>query len=683
MTLKSIRAHITPEREIVVYFLVVFTAVLLSYTATLCPTIYGGDSGELAAVVHTMGIAHPPGHPLYVVTAKLFSILFPFGDLIFRLNFMSAFFGALACSMFFLSARHLVMNDKFRNIISFFCALVFGFSLSAWNFALFAETYSLNVFFLSVLVFLILRIIKSGEKDLFRLSSVFFFIWGLSTGNHPSIIVWMLGFGLILLLHKGKKVLAPGYIFWMFMFFVIGFSIYLYLPLRARFNPQFDLCRITSWKKFFSTLLIRQYRQRFIAPETFLAKARKGGEILTSFGNEYTFPMAGILIFACISFFKRNKKIFSALMIQIAFLLIFALQRQGAVFSIDYNSYIIPVIFVLTLTFPVFLDVLTMFISRIQAFKLRGAAFGCGILLLLVFLGVEYGTNYRLNDKSNEYLPYDMGIALLETMEPGSIIFLQKDWSTFSLAYLQTVEGRRPDIKIYNRSATMFPNLPGLHADGVAGMYNVIKRSHELEDRFIINNPDKHIYFNLPKDMKKLRGRYRLFPKGVLYKVVPFDYRETEPRDLFLLYNIRWMERPREEWDFASSKILIDYYLHLAEYYFEIRKTEKALSALEEAGYFARNTFSEMNALWTVYIGKGYYNKALSVLKEQIEILPGYAPTYKNLAIVYANYLRDLKSAVYYLEKYLETDPNAYDKDQVVRVLHQMEQEMQRRGRPL
>src|SRR3954452_20419673 len=72
-------------------------ASLLVYLRTMCRTIYVGDSGELAAAVHVMGIPHPPGYPLYVILGKLFSLLVPVGSPAIRLNIFSAVCSAVAC----------------------------------------------------------------------------------------------------------------------------------------------------------------------------------------------------------------------------------------------------------------------------------------------------------------------------------------------------------------------------------------------------------------------------------------------------------------------------------------------------------------------------------------------------------------------------------------------------------
>jgi hypothetical protein len=64
-------------------------AALGVYLLTLCPTVAGGDSGELIAAAFEPGIAHPPGYPLYVLGGKLFTLL-PWGTVAWRVNLFSA-----------------------------------------------------------------------------------------------------------------------------------------------------------------------------------------------------------------------------------------------------------------------------------------------------------------------------------------------------------------------------------------------------------------------------------------------------------------------------------------------------------------------------------------------------------------------------------------------------------------
>src|SRR6266702_4298757 len=76
----------------------VFVAALLVYSWTIAPTVTLVDSGELTVVAQGLGVAHPPGFPLWVILANLASLV-PLGNIAVRINFSSALFAALACSM--------------------------------------------------------------------------------------------------------------------------------------------------------------------------------------------------------------------------------------------------------------------------------------------------------------------------------------------------------------------------------------------------------------------------------------------------------------------------------------------------------------------------------------------------------------------------------------------------------
>lgn len=60
--------------------LVLFISFLV-YLLTLTPTIAFHDTGELITVAYTLGIAHPPGYPLYTLFGKTFITIIPFGNI--------------------------------------------------------------------------------------------------------------------------------------------------------------------------------------------------------------------------------------------------------------------------------------------------------------------------------------------------------------------------------------------------------------------------------------------------------------------------------------------------------------------------------------------------------------------------------------------------------------------------
>ena len=59
------------ERLSPVILLLVGLAVLAVYTSTLYPSVPGGDSGELIVAAEHLGVAHPPGYPLFRNTRSM------------------------------------------------------------------------------------------------------------------------------------------------------------------------------------------------------------------------------------------------------------------------------------------------------------------------------------------------------------------------------------------------------------------------------------------------------------------------------------------------------------------------------------------------------------------------------------------------------------------------------------
>ena len=87
----------------------IFGSTLIVYILTLSRSVYFGDSGELIAAAYTLGIAHPPGYPLYTMLAHLFTYL-PFGTLAFRVNLFSAVTSSLTVVVIYFICLKLTSN---------------------------------------------------------------------------------------------------------------------------------------------------------------------------------------------------------------------------------------------------------------------------------------------------------------------------------------------------------------------------------------------------------------------------------------------------------------------------------------------------------------------------------------------------------------------------------------------
>lgn len=260
-------------------------AAFLVYVMTMCPTVSFIDSGELAAVVHTLGIAHPTGYPFFTFVGHVFSHL-PLGlRPIYQANLMAAMFCAAGLFLFF---RFLVFfipllvekqNRTFAgrseeiggvDIMKTYGApaaatIILGFSETYWSQALSIEVYAAHVFFLSGLLFFFSKAIASNVisagGDEMRYWTAFAFVLGLSFTNHMTTILLApacaVGFFASHSLKAGdtwrklSRFILP---------FLLGFSAYLYLPWRAGMKPTLNWGNPVSLERFFWHIGGKQYR---------------------------------------------------------------------------------------------------------------------------------------------------------------------------------------------------------------------------------------------------------------------------------------------------------------------------------------------------------------------------------------------------------------------------------------
>ena len=152
--------------------------MFLAYFFTLAPGVYGFDSAELATGVFVQGIIHPTGYPLYLLVGKLFSLL-PVRDIAYRLNLMSAFFGAWTVVLLYIVNMQITRHKA----MAWLAAASFGFSNYFWQMSIVAEVYTLHTALLAGYLALLLYWRNTGKSYAILL---FAFLFGLSLTNHTS-----------------------------------------------------------------------------------------------------------------------------------------------------------------------------------------------------------------------------------------------------------------------------------------------------------------------------------------------------------------------------------------------------------------------------------------------------------------------------------------------------------------
>uniref|UniRef100_A0A8D0Q4M9 Transmembrane protein 260 n=1 Tax=Sus scrofa TaxID=9823 RepID=A0A8D0Q4M9_PIG len=167
----------------------VFAAVAAVFTLTLPPSVPGGDSGELITAAHELGVAHPPGYPLFTLVAKLAIILFPFGSVAYRVNLLCGLFGAVAAALLFFTVFRL--SGSYAGGI--LAAGVFSFSRLTWQWSIAAEVFSLNNLFVGLLMALTVHFEEAAtSQERSKIAKIGAFCCGLSLCNQHTIVLYVL-----------------------------------------------------------------------------------------------------------------------------------------------------------------------------------------------------------------------------------------------------------------------------------------------------------------------------------------------------------------------------------------------------------------------------------------------------------------------------------------------------------
>jgi hypothetical protein len=202
------------------------------------------DSGEMASAAWTLGVAHQPGYPLYIISARLFSML-PLGNPAWRLNHFSAADGL--CGVFVFGR---LAAAAFSPLAALFAALALGFNFTLRTVSSVPEMYALNFFFAALLL---LAAFAGGRRSLFLAA----FLLGFGMSDRMDLV--LAAPALLVLLWPVLRAAGVRGLLQAAGFFVLGFSLYLYLPLRSSGWPFFDWSHPADLSTFFAVITRKSY----------------------------------------------------------------------------------------------------------------------------------------------------------------------------------------------------------------------------------------------------------------------------------------------------------------------------------------------------------------------------------------------------------------------------------------
>ena len=240
---------------IISVFIFLFSFFLYSYYAAPC--IYWGDDGLLITSSQYLSLGHPPGHPLFMQLVRPVDWL-PFGNTAYRYNIMSSFFAACSGLCLFLFLVSVTAGYRGGILAGLFGTSVFLTHEYIWHQSGRGETYALQIFLFGLCLYCL-----TGVKQVKGIYLGTFL--GAMLICNQLLLAAFAGPGLVVLwLLSWKKHRFSGQILVVsILLFLMGLSVYLYLPIRGYIAEGSSWNEILHFGQFWDYATAKEYQSQF------------------------------------------------------------------------------------------------------------------------------------------------------------------------------------------------------------------------------------------------------------------------------------------------------------------------------------------------------------------------------------------------------------------------------------
>ncbi|HRY29163.1 MAG TPA: DUF2723 domain-containing protein [Elusimicrobiota bacterium] len=587
-----------------------FLAAFAAYGTGAMPSLYGGDSGELITSALALGVSHAPGYPLHALMGKLFSNVLPWGGPAYRVNLFSAFLSAATGVVLFSALRDLLKNA----VAGAAGALVYAALPIVWDQAQGTEVFALNNLLAALLILFFVRAFPSDGRLRPRWLAGGGFLYGLGLANHQTLVFLAPGF-----------VWAAGRFFWergagaaenlkraarsatdwlpaATAFFLLGLSVYLYLPLRAARHPPVNFGDPHTLRRFVDVLTRKEFGRLELHPAAL------------------PFHTAGTVAAQLKSFFRQNVAAGGGFVLALGLLGFLLSSRRPdpaadvrrATSSVSRGAWLLfwilpgPFFYVFSNLSP-FNTLAQWRMERFLLLPMLFLAAGAALLterllskrrtgLAIVLLGAVCVEQvfFRPHPWFRWNLGFrDFGRNLCSSLEPRSLLLIDRvmfDEPTSCLMNRLLVERQRPDVRPIYRPGTLFELFYGedileIHRD---------RRYHRQQER------EDALWRTLDRPLSVMAFvRDNLPPGDFVLNGLLFQEKKTgRPSDFYI-----WRGRgPHSPDDYPSRLIRVHYPYLAAKAGFEENDVAGAERYSAESLYVGRDMewlFSNIGSLWS------------------------------------------------------------------------------------
>lgn len=450
------------------------TFVLLAFQASIHPVLEG-DALEIVAGVHTHGVIHSPGFPVYMLLVLIFSKILFFVSDAFSTSLFSVICASGSSALMFWLLRKKQVSQK----ISFVFALLPLFFLEVWYQSLIAEVYSFAVLWMLLIVQALMVV---SERANLSWSSWLIFLLVAGFGVH--LYVWpLIPIGIAALLWWWKKGHWRPEFKSVLIGLFMGLVPFLQIPIMAGNSVYINEGNVDSWQRFVDHVTWKLHRERLSEYEQkrqsnmgdwLKVKAKQFWYFAKAIKRQIELPLVALLSLLVLVIFiplpisalKRGPPtlthhltfLFSVGLFVNIWVLFAGSEWSPSVLS-EMEVHLVPMYYFICLWFALGLNLF-------KSTQLKNGV----CLLVSILMSYHVIASYQSLDISDNDLAIVHGHELLNDLPQGSILFSQGDVDLMSIAYQQAVLDFRTDIQmvnLVNGTPWYFDQVKRVHVKGI------------------------------------------------------------------------------------------------------------------------------------------------------------------------------------------------------------------------
>jgi hypothetical protein len=417
-------------------------------------------------------------------------------------------------------------------------------------------------------------------------------------GLHQTVVLLLPAWFLLIVLTDWRMLTRIKELVLATAFAMVGFSVHLYLPLRATRNPLLNWGDSKTASQFLWHFLRKGYPDDPHPRDLSLLWAQ-----IKAFNipREFTWVGAVLVLFALFCLWRRQRDVVFAYLAGVAaFLLVIA----GY-----FNA--MPEFIFLTEEFFTPLYLLSAVMIGVGLFHVLGYAVSNArlpdrydlkvhILVLVLMLSLPVSlcaVNYYENDQHNNYIAYDYATNSLRSLPQNAVMFTWGDSGAFPLWYLQGVERMREDLDLPHTPHIVFDwyldSMPRIFKDSNLRKFDIQNSPPEVGLRIAVSDliGQRPVYIDFSTRYSVSFSDYIPVQKGIVYRLM----RVSEPRGLPDIsvwdnYNNRGILEKISFLDLDTGKAILIYansYLEAGEFLFSIGRFGEGRQMLNKAEQIA------------------------------------------------------------------------------------------------